>query len=82
LNLENHKEPDVPVKVKFQSYDHKSKDDILTYLSEFEAVAKQAKWTKEVKVLQLTISIFTVCLLAVFLAAPLVFFGGPITSVS
>jgi hypothetical protein len=25
----------------------------LTYLSEFEAIAKQAKWTKEVKVLQL-----------------------------
>jgi hypothetical protein len=28
----DHKEPDVPVKVKFQSYDHKSKDDILTYV--------------------------------------------------
>jgi hypothetical protein len=38
-------------KLKLQPYDHKSKDDILTYLSEFEAVAKQAKWTKEVKVL-------------------------------
>ena len=25
----------------------------MTYLSEFEAVAKQAKWPKEVKVLQL-----------------------------
>jgi NTP pyrophosphatase (non-canonical NTP hydrolase) len=25
----------------------------LTYLSEFEAIAKQAKWTNEVKVLQL-----------------------------
>ena len=49
----DHKEPDVPVKLKLQPYDHKSKDDILTYLSEFEAVAKQAKWTKEVKVLQL-----------------------------
>jgi NTP pyrophosphatase (non-canonical NTP hydrolase) len=31
----------------------KSKDDILTDLSEFEAIAKQAKWTNEVKVLQL-----------------------------
>ena len=49
----DHKEPDVPVKLKLQPYDHKSKDDILTYLSEFEAIAKQAKWTNEVKVLQL-----------------------------
>jgi NTP pyrophosphatase (non-canonical NTP hydrolase) len=32
---------------------HKSKDDILIYLSEFEAIAKQAKWTNEIKVLQL-----------------------------
>ena len=38
----DHKEPDAPVKVKFQPYDHRSKDDILTYLSEFEAIAKQA----------------------------------------
>ena len=49
----DHKEPDVPVKLKLQPYDHKSKDDILTYVSEFEAIAKQAKWTNEVKVLQL-----------------------------
>ena len=49
----DHTEPDVPVKLKLQPYDHKSKDDILTYLSEFEAIAKQAKWTNEVKVLQL-----------------------------
>jgi len=47
----DHKESDVPVKLKLQPYDHKSKDDILTYLSEFEAIAKQAKWTNEVKVL-------------------------------
>ena len=49
----DNKEPDVPVKLKLQPYDHKSKDDILTYLSDFEAIAKQAKWTNEVKVLQL-----------------------------
>jgi hypothetical protein len=46
----DHKEPDVPVKLKLPPYDHKSKDDILTYFA--------------------------------FLVAPLVFFGGPITSVS
>ena len=28
--------PDVPVKLKLQPYDHKSRDDILTYLAEFE----------------------------------------------
>jgi hypothetical protein len=49
----DHKEPDVPVKLKLQPYDHKSKDDILTYLSEFEAIAKQAKWTNEANVLPL-----------------------------
>jgi hypothetical protein len=43
----------VLVTLKLQPYDHKSKDDILTYLSEFEAIAKQAKWTNDVKVLQL-----------------------------
>ena len=32
----DHKEPDVPVNLKLQLYDHKSKDDKLTYLSEFE----------------------------------------------
>ena len=42
----DHNEPDVPVKLKLHPYDHKSKEDILTYLSEFEAIAKQAKWTK------------------------------------
>jgi NTP pyrophosphatase (non-canonical NTP hydrolase) len=31
----------------------RNKDDVLTYLSEFEAIAKQAKWTNEVKILQL-----------------------------
>jgi hypothetical protein len=36
----DHKEPGVPVKLKLQPYDHKSKDDVLTYLSEFEAIAK------------------------------------------
>ena len=49
----DHKEPNVPVKLKLQPYGHKSMDDILTYLSAFAAIAKQAKWTNEVKVLQL-----------------------------
>lgn len=49
----DHKEQNIPVKLKQKPYDHKSKDDILTYLSEFEATAKQTKWTNQVKVLQL-----------------------------
>jgi hypothetical protein len=69
----DHKEPDVPVKLKLQPYDHKSKDDILTYLSEFEGSMSKRL---------LSNSIFTVLLLAAFLVAPLVFFGGPMTSVS
>ncbi|XP_041369566.1 uncharacterized protein LOC121383545 [Gigantopelta aegis] len=40
------------MKVKMQQFDVE-KEDILTYLSEFEAVAQQAGWDDKVKVLQL-----------------------------
>lgn len=42
----------LPFKVKLQPFNPKS-DDILTFLSEFDAVGDQAKWTNEIKILQL-----------------------------
>ena len=42
----------LPTKLKLQPFDHK-KEDILTYLGEFENISNQTKWTEEVKILQL-----------------------------
>jgi hypothetical protein len=42
----------LPFKVKLQPFNPKF-DDILTFLSEFDAVGNQAKWTDEIKILQL-----------------------------
>ena len=42
----------LPFKVKLQPLNPKF-DDILTFLSEFDAVGNQAKWTNEIKILQL-----------------------------
>ncbi|XP_062569214.1 uncharacterized protein LOC134231291 [Saccostrea cucullata] len=39
-------------KIKLQPFNPKS-DDILTFLSEFEAVCDQAEWTENIKILQL-----------------------------
>ena len=43
----------VPTKIKLKKYNHKSGEDILTYLQDFEAIGKQLKWTDEIMVLQL-----------------------------
>lgn len=42
----------LPVKLKLQPY-NQIKEDIITYLLEFENLSKQMKWTEEVKILQL-----------------------------
>jgi hypothetical protein len=42
----------LPVKLKLQPY-NQTKEDILTYLSEFENLSKQLKRIEEVKILQL-----------------------------
>lgn len=42
----------VPFKIKLQPFDPKC-DDILTFLSEFEAIGEQAEWNEKQKVLQL-----------------------------
>ena len=43
----------MPFKVKLQAYDHERGEDIVTFLAEFESIAKHAKWSDELKVLQL-----------------------------
>ena len=40
-------------RIKLQPYDHKSKEDIITYLNDFENISEQAKWTDEMRLLQL-----------------------------
>ncbi|KAL3855789.1 hypothetical protein ACJMK2_014989 [Sinanodonta woodiana] len=40
-------------KVKLQAHDHERGEDIVTFLAEFESIAKHAKWSDELKVLQL-----------------------------
>ena len=40
-------------KVKLQAYDHERGEDIVTFLAEFESIAKHAKWSDEFKILQL-----------------------------
>ena len=42
----------LPFKVKLQPFDPKH-DDILTFLSEFDALADQAKWNSSLRLLQL-----------------------------
>ena len=42
----------LPFKVKLQPFDP-VRDDILTFLSEFDAISEQAKWTNELRILQL-----------------------------
>ncbi|XP_033739131.1 uncharacterized protein LOC117326489 [Pecten maximus] len=42
----------IPVKLKLQPFNH-DKEDVLTYLDEFESVSKQAGWEEDIKVLHL-----------------------------
>ena len=42
-----------PFKIKLQTYSHAAKEDILTYLAEFDAITSQAKWSEDMKVFQL-----------------------------
>ncbi|XP_033761108.1 uncharacterized protein LOC117342916 [Pecten maximus] len=42
----------IPVKLKLQPFNH-DKEDVLTYLDEFESVSKQAGWEEDIKILHL-----------------------------